>query len=134
MDFNVWIPSYNRWTNSTRVSKNNVPMKMSWAAAKKEADELNYYCDPSKPNFEVRELLPDGSPGNTYLNDPGSGCSNGSCCGGGCVGGCDKKDGCNSPAAAVSSKQSSGCKCTKCHEWYEYAVPVANFVCYGCKH
>ena len=42
--------------------------------------------------------------------------------------------GANKNGAAATSKGASGCKCTRCLEWYEYAVPVEKFVCYGCRH
>lgn len=36
--------------------------------------------------------------------------------------------------ALQSKPQASGAKCTRCLEWYEYAVSVPNFKCYGCRH
>lgn len=38
------------------------------------------------------------------------------------------------PPKKAVDQQASGCKCTRCLEWYEYAVPVEKFVCYGCRH
>lgn len=37
-------------------------------------------------------------------------------------------------ARTTELDQKSGCKCTRCGEFYEYANPVPDFKCWGCRH
>lgn len=39
----------------------------------------------------------------------------------------------DSTPTPVAQLAASGAACTKCKEYYPYAVPVAKFVCYGCR-
>lgn len=97
MKYGVWFPPGKRWTNGSKYPKDGFHTFQ-------EAED--YRTMKAGGNFEIREVLPDGTPGQTFTSAP-----------------------VQQPTAVVY-----GAHCKTCREYNEYVPKSDTYVCYGCTH